>query len=51
VGNAASISASIRSSSSRGTLAPKGALHYSQQYEDYYAAAAREIEALNPLPG
>lgn len=30
-------------------LAPKGALHYSKKYEDYYAEAALEIEALNPL--
>lgn len=32
-------------------LAPKGALHYSPQYESYYAEAAREIEAHNPLKG
>lgn len=30
-------------------LAPKGALHYSQRYEDYYGEAASQIEALNPL--
>jgi hypothetical protein len=29
-------------------LAPRGALHYSKRHEDYYAEAAREIEALNP---
>jgi len=32
-------------------LAPKGALHHSQRYEDYYAEAARKIEACNPLQG
>lgn len=32
-------------------LAPKGALHYSQQYETYYAKAACQIEALNALQG
>jgi hypothetical protein len=30
-------------------LAPNGALHYSQRYEDYYGEAASQIEALNPL--
>ena len=30
-------------------LAPKGALHYSLRYESYYAQAAREIEARNPI--
>ncbi len=30
-------------------LAPKGALHYTERYEAYYAEAAREIEAHNPL--
>jgi hypothetical protein len=29
-------------------LAPRGALYYSQRYEDYYAEAAREIDAHNP---
>ena len=32
-------------------LAPNGALHYSKRHEDYYAEAAREIQALNPAQG
>ena len=32
-------------------LAENGALHYSNRHEDYYAEAAREIEALNPAGG
>jgi len=32
-------------------LAPKGALHYSKRHEEYYAEAAGEIEALNPVAG
>lgn len=32
-------------------LAPEGALHYSQRYEDYYAEVARQVEARNPLQG
>lgn len=32
-------------------LAPNGALHYTTRHEDYYAQAAREIEALNPAAG
>jgi len=32
-------------------LAENGALHYSKRHEDYYAEAARAIEALNPAAG
>ncbi len=32
-------------------LAPKGALHYSQRYADYYAEVARRVEAGNPRKG
>jgi hypothetical protein len=32
-------------------LAPNGALYYTKRHEDYYAQAAREIEALNPAAG
>jgi hypothetical protein len=32
-------------------LAENGALHYSTRHEDYYAEAARTIEALNPAAG
>ena len=29
-------------------LAPKGSLHYTRRYEEYYGEAARQIQALNP---
>jgi len=32
-------------------LARNGPLHYTKDYEDYYAEAAREIQALNPALG
>lgn len=32
-------------------LVRTGPLHYSKRHEDYYAEAAREIQALNPPPG
>jgi len=36
---------------SEADLARKGPLHYTKCYEDYYAEAARQIQALNPAPG